>query len=375
MSYELARTDAAQTPPQVVTFGLTEEQRALRRGRVVASSAAALLGQHPYRSQGDAVAEALGVKPLEEDDPTGPARVGQVLEQTIATWLYAVPRGLTLVRGTSFIDPDRPWLLATPDAGVLHLDGINALAPLPNEAMMHPINDVVLWRSHVFRNVEIKVVGQWVAKDWGSPDDGADGLPTYVRIQAEVQMAVAGVPATDVVALVGGTDLRVYQIESYPRLQRAILQGLEHVHQTYIQQGRLPPPDGSRIYDKLVAQAWPQHSMVRVAAPPEIDALGAELINVNAALRELKTRKALLEQSIKIAMADAEAIDGSGWSATWRTSKGGRTSWKKYAISLGGSPQGAKKFQSGGGRKFALKAFAEDGQQIDDAADDETQDE
>ena len=55
--------------------------------------------------------------------------------------------------------------------------------------------------------LECRCVGLAEALQWDQ------GLPGYVRIQSLHQLAVAGANAIDVVALIGGEDLRIYRVE------------------------------------------------------------------------------------------------------------------------------------------------------------------
>lgn len=69
----------------------------------------------------------------------------------------------------------------------------------------HPGREVVGAADVQF--LESRCVGMDAAALW------AEGLPGYVRIQVLHQLAVVGVQAIDVVALICGQDLRIYRVE------------------------------------------------------------------------------------------------------------------------------------------------------------------
>lgn len=69
--------------------------------------------------------------------------------------------------------------------------------------------------------VEVKVVGVGMMRDWDVNTD--DGIPHYVRVQVAWQMHVADLDTVFVVALIGGTTFRVFEVSRDLEIERQIV--------------------------------------------------------------------------------------------------------------------------------------------------------
>lgn len=154
---------------------ITNHQRLLRRRALGASDLPAVLGVDPYRSPADIQLEKLhGAEAVETDA----MRVGTALERPI-------------------IKLAEPWI------GPTHFKATRRrLADAPIVVNIDAFAGVV--------PVEAKVVGDYAAKEWG--DSGTDQVPSRVVVQTTAQMAAVGADHCYVVALIGGTSLRVYRL-------------------------------------------------------------------------------------------------------------------------------------------------------------------
>lgn len=306
---------------------LSVKQLDLRKGRIGASQVAAIVGKSRFGGPHDVYAEVLGL-PREDEAANDSAEieavdVGHVLEGPVARELYARPRGLQLVPGVTLLHPEKDFMLATPDFGV------------PKPGLANPTKlrctTAAMWRDRVLRNVEVKVVGRRMADDW---TDAPDGVPDYYLTQVTWQMLVTGVLETDVVALLGGTDFRVYRISYNARLGAALETVVERWYRRHIVERVPPAPDGSDAAGRLLDQFYPRNVGEVRCADILADIAARELREAREGFDKAKKAKALAEQRMQQLIADSEGIKGGDWKATWKyqgptevkafTRKGGR---------------------------------------------------
>lgn len=157
---------------------LTAEQLAIRKTRITATDAGAIIGVSPWRNAADVWLEKVcDVDPLPDNEAIG---VGNMLESPLIDWC-ADSLGLRPDRelGT-IIHPQHDWLCATPDAGIVgQLRGIEAKTA--------------------------GVVRGFADRDeWGDID--SDQVPPWYWVQCQIQMACAGWDAVWLAALVSGRD-------------------------------------------------------------------------------------------------------------------------------------------------------------------------
>lgn len=164
-----------------------------RRRYVTASEVAAVLGEYPWKTRGQVMAEKLGVaQPDEENDAMawGSLMETPMLEFMRKRWRWPLRTAQELV-----FDAACPRLAATPDA----------FLELP-------------WGSAL---VEMKTTRQW-PKTW------AGKAPLYYEIQVNAQMACTGHRYGCVVALHLGTmEMKSYPVERNDRVIARIRREVE----------------------------------------------------------------------------------------------------------------------------------------------------
>ncbi len=149
----------------------------LRRTGIGSSDMAAVLGMSKYRSELDVYLDKIGATPLDSDDAGEAARWGNLLEHVVAQE-WATRHNVAVRRVGTVAHVDRRYLLCD-------LDRMVTGCP-----------------DHKRCALEVKTRSAWKADEW---KDGA--IPEDVEAQTMQQLAVTGLEAVHVAALVGGQRL------------------------------------------------------------------------------------------------------------------------------------------------------------------------
>lgn len=150
---------------------------ALRRTGIGSSDMAAVLGMSRYRSELDVYLDKIGATDLDSDDAGEAARWGTLLEDVVARE-WAARHDVAVRRVGTIAHVERRHLLCDLD------------------------RQVVGCEDHERCALEVKTRSAWKADEWR---DGA--LPEDVEAQVMQQLAVTGLDAIHVAALVGGQRL------------------------------------------------------------------------------------------------------------------------------------------------------------------------
>lgn len=302
-------------------MSLTQEQLEIRRTRVSASDAAAIVGANPFRTAHDVWLSKVNEERVEENERM---RLGHMLEPSII-YMIAERRGLAYASSGTVLDIDREWLCATPDA-MAQSDSVEGV-------------------------VEAKLVGHRLAHHWG---EEGDEIPDYVRVQVQVQMTVTRRRVAWVGALLG-TELRDFVIEHDADLEAAVLEECEKFHRVYLTPRVPPPPDASDASRRAIEAAFPRHGKSYAALTPEYARVARDYIEANAAIKEAETRKGLAGNLLRAFIADNEGAAGFGVRATWKAPEAGGIDWKALALELGATEEMQKKYQRSGSRRLLVK--------------------
>lgn len=265
---------------------LSAQQIADRRLGIGSSDVATVLGLSPYQGNTPLALwlEKTGQAVEVERDEMA-LDLGHLLEPVLVG-VFERQSGLTvLTKGDgveSVSHPDHPWRRA-------NLDG--------------RIKDK---RAAV----EVKVVGVGMMRDWDVNTD--DGIPHYVRVQVAWQMHVADLDTVFVVALIGGTTFRVFEVSRDLEIERQIVTVCEAFWHR-VQARAEPEVDGSAI-----ARAWlnrlypPREPEVVVTLDADDDAdrpaiyLARSRIASAAHEREAKVTKDTMTNAIIRTMGERE---------------------------------------------------------------------
>ena len=280
---------------------LSAEQHEMRRSGIGASEIAAVAEIDPYKGAIDVWLSKRGL--VEADGRENEAMsVGRALEAGLRV-LYTERTGLAVVEGSTLRHPAFPWVLATPDALALGAD----------------------------RGLEIKVVGARMAHHWQE-----DSVPDYVVMQAAQNMAVTGRGAWDVLALIGGTELRLATIERDPEVEASLLEIARvfwHEHVLADVAPEILEPEARRRYLRV---RYPGSDRTGCAsAPSEAQALVEELACTRAHLASIMAREEELEQDLCALVGAEYGIEGPWGRFLWYPRRG-TVAWKAVAEQLAG---------------------------------------
>lgn len=273
-------------------LGLTQDQRTLRRGRIGASNAPGIMGISPWSSPIQEWARI--VDPSDDDMRNDAQTAGLLFEGSLLRW-FANELPASVEQGETMIDPDRDWLLATPD-GIVRRHG--AAEP-----------------------VEVKFVSPRQAERWRD-GDGIVRAPDYVRAQSLHQQIVTRARCGYIVACVvffEGVKLhweRVEPSEAEREIHIAACDVFFHQHIAT----RVPPPvDASSRTTELLTKRHPKADGTWLEpTPSDLDlriarALLAEQVG------DMKKQLDEIDNKIRARIGDAEGIHGV---ARWRNRDG-----------------------------------------------------
>lgn len=194
----------------------SEEWHQRRRKCIGGSDAAAVLGLSPWRTPNDVWLDKIGVvsPPIENEW----VRWGKLLEPVIMAE-YTLRTGYTLLPRQWKIHKTYPFIGANLDAQIKGAE----------------------------RGVEVKT--SISSTNWGP--DGSDEIPLYYLAQVHHYLMVTGWKRWTVVALIGGSMFRTYEIEKDPEAEAMLLEEEVGFWTKHVLPRRPPPPDG---YSKAYAQ-------------------------------------------------------------------------------------------------------------------------
>lgn len=289
---------------------LTAEQIKIRKTGIGASEVSALTGSSPYRQAIDVWLEKTGRHIQPEEDEATEMWVGSGLEGALVD-LYTTRTGKLVDRPAStLVHPEFPHVLASPDGFVVDED----------------------------RGLECKVVGARMTHHWAH-----DTIPDYVVDQVQQNMAVTGLEAWDVVALVGGTDFRIRTIEADVEHQARLIEACETFWITHVEPDEPPEtedPEKRRAYLLARYPGSEATKAIDVSSAPDADEI-AEAIRWYRAGRDmlelLTTQVEHLENMLVERIGDAYGIEGP-WGKAINFQRKGSAKWKEIAEELAGGP-------------------------------------
>lgn len=273
-----------------------EDWLAVRKRGIGSSDAAAAVGLNPYKSQLELWLEKTGrdenLPKIDPHDETSPTYWGNLLEPIVAAH-YTRRTGNKVRRINAVLQHPHPglfWMLANIDREVIGCDEVQIL-----ECKTAGINGAKLWR---------------------------DGVPEYVQLQVQHQLAVTGKQSADVAVLLGGQDLEIHRIERDEGLIGRLIQ-LELAFWRYVETDTPPPADGSESADLALRCLYPQDSgeTLDFSQDVPLSVTFSDLVNVRQGLAALEQQEARFKQSLQQAMGDASKALFETGSVTWKKAK------------------------------------------------------
>ena len=276
----------------------------VRQGGIGSSDAAAAVGLCPYKSQLELWMEKTGRTPV-EDAPPGmddPRYWGTLLEPYVAV-AYSQQTDRKVRKVNAVLQhPSFPYMLANLDREVVGCPDVQIL--------------------------ECKTAGEWGSKLW------RDGVPEYVQLQVQHQLAVTNQQAADVAVLLCGQRLEIHRIERDEEVI-ARLMVLEARFWQYVTTDTEPPADGSESAGKALRQLYPGGgggNTLDFCENRELSDTFADLVALKDELEVRGRHAEQLKQTLQQAMGDAaRAVFATGEVSFKRAQDGTSLDTKRLA--------------------------------------------
>jgi len=301
------------------TFDSREAWLEARTHGIGASEVGTILGVNPYDTPLALWRRKLGIDPPVEENKN--MKRGQYCEDAVARW-FMDETGREIIQASKedfmFIDKERDFMRVSPDR--------------------------TFWLPDMTRNddnkgiLECKTTNMVVDKQM---------LPQWWFCQVQMNLGVAGYQHGSLAWLGHGFEFGYVDIEFDPSFYAYMVEMVEKFWTVNILQKVEPAPINARD----MAQKYYKHTNGKVIEVDD-DILDAyhQLKEVKAQLSELDSRKSDLEDAMKMAFADAEAITYDGATlATWKAAKDSKkfdeklfktehpAEWEQYAKTVPGS--------------------------------------
>ncbi|ALP61354.1 YqaJ viral recombinase family nuclease [Paraburkholderia caribensis] len=311
----------------VPTKGLSREDwLTVRRSGIGGSDAAAAVGLNPYLSPlelwVDKTGRAEGLPRPDTGDTTSPTYWGTLLEPIVAA-AYTQQTGRRVRKINAVLrHPTIPWMLANIDREVVGAPEVQIL--------------------------ECKTAGEFGARLW------RDGVPEYVQLQVQHQLAVTGKAAADVAVLLCGQALEVQRIERDDALIARLIE-LETTFWQLVESDTPPPADGSESSDRALRYLYPgTGGTVDFSDDRRLSAVFADLVVVRSEIDVREQIEATLRQTIQQAMGEADRAMFETGAVSFRRSRDGNSIDLKRL--LADHPHLAAKYaiQKPGSRRFLV---------------------
>lgn len=265
----------------------------VRRTGIGGSDAAAAVGLNPYKSALQLWLEKTGrdtgLAQLDPHDTTQPVYWGSLLEPIVAA-AYTQQTGNRVRKINAVLQhPTIPFMLANLDREIVGVPGLQIL--------------------------ECKTAGEFGARLWRG------GVPEYVQLQVQHQLAVTGKGSADVAVLLCGQQLNVHRIVRDDELIARLIP-LEAAFWQYVTTDTAPPADGSDSADRALRCLYPGRTdTVDFKDDRRLSAAFADLIAVRAGIEAAKEQEARLKQTIQQAMGNASRARFENGEVSFKRSK------------------------------------------------------
>jgi len=300
---------------------------AVRKQGIGSSDASAAVGINPYQSQLELWLIKTGrdanlPKPDFEDESL-PTYWGNILEPIVAT--HYMRRTNTKVRRINAVlqHPAIPWMLANIDREVLGNPDVSIL--------------------------ECKTAGIFGSRLWKF------GVPEYIQIQVQHQLAVTGKMAADVEVLLGGQELQIHRIERDDELITQLIT-LEKRFWSFVESDTSPPADGSESAGLSLQVLFPQDNGITVNFEADMGMNGvfSDWLDVRNQLSELEKQELRYRQALQQGMGEATRAEFEHGTVSWKKAKDS-VSLDTAAV-LAVHPELLQQFpkQRNGSRRFVL---------------------
>lgn len=272
-----------------------EDWLEVRKNGIGGSDAAAAVGLSPYMSPLELWLIKTGrdanLPRPDPHDTTEPIYWGTLLEPIVAA-SYTKQTGNKVRRVNAVLQhPTIPFMLANVDREVVGSRDVQIL--------------------------ECKTAGEFGARLW------RDGVPEYVQLQVQHQLAVTGKQAADVAVLLCGQKLEVHRIERDDGLIARQIE-LEAAFWRHVETDIPPAADGSDSADRALRCLYPgAGGTVDFTDDRRLSSVFADLVVVRADIEARQQVEAQLRQTIVQTMGEADRAVFETGEVSYRRSKDG----------------------------------------------------
>lgn len=268
---------------KIPTGNMTQKEwLQLRKTGIGGSDAGAVCGLHPYSSAMKVFRDKTS-EIVEETDSEA-VRIGHDLEEYVAK-RFMEATGLKVRRfNYMYRSKEHPFMIADVDRLVIGEDA----------------------------GLECKTASAYSADKW------ADGnIPLHYMMQCYHYMAVTGKRVWYIAAVILGREF------TYRKLvwDEAVISNLtaieEDFWQNHVLTGQIPPPDGSRACDEVIAQYFGKAKEDSVIELTGFDEKLGRRRDILQKIAELETEKKQIEQEVKLAMGEHELARSRQYRVSW----------------------------------------------------------
>lgn len=268
---------------KIPTGNMTQKEwLQLRKTGIGGSDAGAVCGLNPYSSAMKVFRDKTS-EIVEETDSEA-IRIGHDLEEYVAK-RFMEATGLK-VRRSNYLyrSKEHPFMIADVDRLVIGEDA----------------------------GLECKTASAYSADKW------ADGnIPLHYMMQCYHYMAVTGKRVWYIAAVILGREF------TYRKLvwDEAVISNLtaieEDFWQNHVLTGQIPPPDGSRACDEVIAQYFSKAKEDSVIELTGFDEKLGRRRDILQKIAELETEKKQIEQEVKLVMGEHELARSRQYRVSW----------------------------------------------------------
>lgn len=302
-----------------INFDSREQWLEARKDGIGASEVATVVGLNPYETPLELWRRKVGIDPPKDENAA--MRRGHYCEDAVAQW-WAHETGRDIIQASAvdfmFVDREKDYLRVSPDR--------------------------TFWLPNMARNDDNKGILECKTTNMKvDPDD----LPKWWFCQLQMNLGVAGYSHGSIAWLGFGFEFGYMDIEFVPDFYNMLVEAVTKFWTVNVMQRIEPEP--VNVKDFLSKYNKHVDGKVVEVSDEVLDAYH-ELKEVKREMSELDERKTGLEDTLKMAFGDAEAIAYDGATlATWKAAKDSvkfdekafkaahPDEWDKYAKTVQGS--------------------------------------
>ena len=267
--------------PVIIRPKNRDEWLEYRKSGIGSSEVASIVGLNPFETAYQLWRRKLGLDPPKEESFA--MKAGHYLEDAVSRF-WQDETGNEIIKSSAgdwlMIDSDRDYMRVSPDR--------------------------MYWQAGETHNTENKLILE--CKTTQRPIDG-DEIPKHWFVQCQYQFGVAGIKGGSLAWLTQGREFGYRDLAFVPDFYGWLVEEVERFWTDNIQ-GR-KEPEATSVQDVLLK--YNRHTDGKVLeVSEEIYSACRELREVKKAIADAERDKEELEEKIKLAFADAEAISYGG---------------------------------------------------------------